>query len=123
MDTPDPTRANAALWATYIEQQYGAALTPIGGVLASGLMGFAIANVYAAAWGNVIGQLFTSNFADMPAVVHDTDVEVTLSAPPEAALPPVEGQAPPRWLRVAMDELDEKDREREREDLLLLVPV
>lgn len=124
MDTPDPTRGNAALWAQYIEQQWGTALTPFGGVLASGVIGFAIANLYAVAWGDVVGRLFTSNFADMPPVAHDADADVTLRPAMEVP-PPHEPEPAPAWLRVAVEQavVQIEARQREREELLLLVPV
>ena len=122
MDTPtDATRSNAALWAHYIDQQWGSALTPFGGVLASGMLGIAIANAYAALWGDVVTRLFASNASQVTkfAQEHVEDVLPRGSATP---LPEPEQAAVPPWLRVALDEIDARESVRRRE-AALVVPV
>ncbi len=122
MDTPEnATRSNAALWAHYIDQQVGPALTPFGGVLASGLVGIAIANVYAAFWGDVVSRLFASNAPQVTkfAQEHIEDVLPPWSATP---LPEREQTSIPPWLRVALDEIDAREAARPRE-AALVVPV
>jgi hypothetical protein len=120
MDSPNATRANAALWAHYIDQQWGNALTPVGGVLASGLMGIAIANLYAAFWGDVISRLFASNAADVTRFAQE-NVEDVLPPWPATPLPEAEQITIPPWLRVALDEIDAAERERQDEHLVLPV--
>ena len=121
MDTPvNATRSNAALWAHYIDQQWGSVLTPVGGVLASGLIGIAVANMYAAAWGDFIGRLFAST---APLVTKFAQEHVADGLPPWPATPlPETSEATiPPWLRVTLDEIDAAEREREQD--LLVVPV
>jgi hypothetical protein len=106
---PDPTRANAALWAHYIEQQWGAALTPVGGALASGLMGMAIANAYALVWGEFIGELFSSNAPQVTSFVREQRAAERLA---HRAVPLPQPVAPP-FYRVARRDAVERVRERE----------
>lgn len=120
MDTPEnATRSNAALWAHCIDQQWGSALTPFGGVLASGLMGIAIANAYAALWGDVVSRLFASN---APEVTKFAQEHVEDVLPPWTATPLPEAEQPsiPPWLRVALDEIDARERAQPREAALVL---
>jgi hypothetical protein len=127
VDAPNATRANSALWAHYIEQQWGGALTPFGGVLASGLIGIAVANMYAAAWGDFIGRLFASN---APAVTKFAQENVADVLPPWPATPlPEASDTVPPWLRVTLEEIEAADRARgdgareERGRERLVVPV
>jgi hypothetical protein len=103
MDTPNATRANAALWAHYVDQRWGGALSPVGGVLASGLIGIAIANMYAAFWGDVIGRLFAANASQVTKFAQENveDVLPTWSATP---LPESDQDALPPWLRISLED-------------------
>lgn len=120
MDTPNATRANAALWAHYVDQEVGRSLAPVGGVLASGMLGIAIANAYAAFWGDVIGRLFAAN---APQVTTFAQEHVAGALPPWPAtpLPPAEQDAIPPWLRVTLDDIDAADRERISEQIVAAV--
>ena len=113
MDTPIPnaTRANAALWAHYVDQQWGGALTPFGGVLASGLLGIGIANLYAAAWGDFVGRLFAANARPVTKFAQENVPEV-LPVWPAVPLPPSTRETVPAWLRAGFDESRQRDRER-----------
>jgi hypothetical protein len=119
MDTPNATRANAALWAHYIDQRWGSALSPVGGVLASGLIGIGIANMYAAFWGDVIGRLFAANASQVTRFAQE-NVEDVLPPWPATPLPETDQDALPPWLRISFDdELAERVRLPEP----LVVPV
>ena len=120
MDTPNATRANSALWAHYVEQQWGAGLKPFGGVLTSGLIGVAIANMYAAAWGDVIGRLFASNAPHVTKFAQEHVADV-LPPWPATPLPKADEDAIPPWLRVTLDEIDAAERAEELG--LLILPV
>ena len=61
MDAPDATRANSALWASYLDDQYNAWLAPMGGAAAGMALGAAIASAYTAFWADVIGRMFAAN--------------------------------------------------------------
>jgi hypothetical protein len=117
MDTPNATRANSALWAHYIDQQWGGALTPVGGVLASGLIGLAVANMYAAFWGDLIGRLFAANAQQVTKFAQENIADVI---PPWTAtrLPEEEQDAIPPWLRVTLHEIDAAERARLSETLV-----
>ena len=122
MDTPtNATRSNAALWAHYIDQQWGGALSPVGGVLASGLLGIAVANAYAAFWGDVVSRLFASNAPQVTKFAQENVADV-LPPWPATPLPEPEEPAIPPWLRVALDEIEEREQTTVRE-AALVVPV
>ena len=102
MDTPVPnaTRANAALWMSYIDQQWGAALTPIGGTLTAGLFGMAIASYYTAFWSDVIGRVFAANARQVTEFVQQSGADV-LPRWTATPLPPLSPEdAIPPWLRI-----------------------
>jgi hypothetical protein len=123
MDTPvDATRSNAALWARYIDQQWGGALTPVGGVLTSGLIGIAIANAYAAFWGDFVSRLFASNAAQVTKFAQE-HVDDVLPPWPATPLPHPDQATVPPWLRVTLDEIDARERDQRAREASLVVPV
>jgi hypothetical protein len=110
MATIDATRANAALWEHYVEQQYGNLLTTIGLPAMTGLLGTAIATYYVAFWGDVIARLFATNAGEVTRFVQQSgaNVQPRFSATP---LPPTALDEPPPWLREAMDEINRRREE------------
>lgn len=100
MDTPDPTRANAALWSHYIDQEYGRWLQSFGGVFASGMLGIGIANIYGAIWGEAINRAFIENAPAVNAFVRAPRSSTSLDAPAASLARP---DAIPAWTR---DELE-----------------
>jgi hypothetical protein len=122
MDTPDATRANSALWAHYLEQQWSAWLTPFGGPAAAALIGAGIANFYTVMWGDFVTRLFASNARGVTRFVQESgaDVEPTWAATP---LPePSAAAVVPPWLRAVLDEIPE-ERAPERDGDRELLPV
>jgi hypothetical protein len=102
MDTPVPnaTRANAALWMSYVDQQWGRALAPVGGALTAGLLGMALATYYTAFWSDVIGRLFAANAASVTAFAQQSGADV-LPRWTAVPLPPrTPEDAIPPWLRI-----------------------
>ena len=108
MDTPDATRANSALWAAYLEDQYAGLLAPLGGVGAGMALGAAVAAAYTAFWGDVIARMFAANAGEVTrfAQASGADVRPRWSATP---LPPTALDEPPPWLRDALDEISRRD--------------
>jgi hypothetical protein len=104
MATIDATRANAALWETYVEERYGTLLATMGLPAMTGLLGTAIATYYVAFWGDVIARLFATNAGQVTRFVQESNAEVLprFSATP---LPPTALDEPPPWLREALDEI------------------
>lgn len=102
MDTPVPnaTRANSALWMSYLEQQWGRQLAPFGGTMTAGLLGMAIASYYTAFWSDFIGRLFAANARQVTEFVQQSSAEVLprWTAIP-LPLPSPEDVIPP-WLRI-----------------------
>ena len=103
MDATNATRANAALWAHYIDQQWGSRLTPFGGVLASGMIGAGIANMYAAFWGDVIGRLFIANAREVTEFAQTSVPNVLPMLTATPLPPPSPEDAVPPWLRIISD--------------------
>lgn len=109
MDATNATRANGALWARYVDQRWRRQLTPFGGVLASGLIGIGIANMYAAFWGDVIGRMFALNARQVTEFAQASvpDVLPVWTATP-LPLPSPEDIVPP-WLRIIGVDPPERD--------------
>ena len=107
MDTPDATRANSALWASYLNEQYGGLLAPLGGVAAGMALGAAIAGAYTAVWADVIARMFAANAGDVTRFAQSSGANVRprWSATP---LPPTALDEPPPWLRDALDEIERR---------------
>lgn len=116
MDATNATRANAALWAHYIDQQWGSRLTPFGGVLASGMIGIGIANMYAAFWGDVIGRMFAVNAREVTKFAQASvpDVLPVWTATPLP--PPSPDNVVPPWLRII--NYDAREREASAAELV-----
>jgi hypothetical protein len=105
MDTPVPnaTRANSALWMSYIDQQWGRQLTPIGGPLAAGLLGMAVATYYAAFWSDLIGRMFAANAREVTEFVQQSGADVLPRWTATPLPPPSPEDAIPPWLRIMGD--------------------
>lgn len=102
MDTPVPnaTRANSALWMSYIEQQWGRQLAPFGGTLTAGLFGMAIASYYTAFWSDFIGRMFAANARQVTEFAQQSGADVL---PRWTAIPlpaPSAQDAIPPWMRI-----------------------
>jgi hypothetical protein len=83
MDTPDPTRANSALWTRYFEQRLGAN-SPV-----ASWLGMGIANLYAQVGGDVIDDLFAANAPKVTSFVRQSRAErVEMASTQEEALSP-----------------------------------
>jgi hypothetical protein len=118
METPNATSANAALWAHYINAQYGRWLAPFGGVLASGLIGIGLANLYAAIYGDFVNRLFATNARQVTDFAQKSGADV-LPRWTAVPLPAVANDTLPPWLRVARHEAADEQRTREQSSTLV----
>ncbi len=98
MERPDPTAANAALWARFIADQWKPAIALFGGPTVAETIASDIARALTSALGDPIARLYEENAVHVNHFVRPREAEHDMSPPPWLSNAPEPAAIPPAFV-------------------------